>query len=226
MAVDQEFAARLRQACDDVPTIIPSYGQGRLVVLAKRLRKSQEAVRRWCAGEARPRVRVMRDLAELLNVDEAWLSLGVKTEMRPAQKIQRLRAVDGAVHLALGLALSEAFHCSTPDANDPRKPFVDFYVNKDGEMAAIRTALAREFKPGNYEFVVPRQFEQVQNVGIIASPEQGFAFTKVIDLQHHLIAKHKESSGGDYTVTVRQRDDKLMSGRDQWRTVQRFGELV
>ena len=79
--VDAEFASRLSQAFEkhlDAPS-----GRGRQKWLLDKLQEnygrsfSGEAASKWFAGEARPRVEVMRDIAEVLNVDEAWLSLGI-----------------------------------------------------------------------------------------------------------------------------------------------------
>lgn len=227
MAVDKEFAARLAQACDALPGLIPPYGQGRLVVLAKHLNVSLEAVRRWFNGVARPRARTMNHLAKLLNTNEAWLSLGVKTDMRPIEKTLFLRSIEGARHLALGLAKCEHFICATPDEGDPRKDVVDFYVSRDGKLSAIHAVLAKELKPGQYVFTVPRQYEQLKNVGFIVDPKRGFANMHVLELQHHLITKHKESEHSDaYSVTVKVKDHKFVSGRDEWRVVSTFGELV
>lgn len=72
--IDKDFAQRLARACDD-SQIIPPYGKGRQVYIAKRLKVTQEAVRRWFSADSRPRVQIMSKLAALLEVDEAWLSL-------------------------------------------------------------------------------------------------------------------------------------------------------
>ena len=45
-----DFAKRLTQACDESP-IVPEHGRGRQVYLAKKLKVTQEAVRKWLVGE-------------------------------------------------------------------------------------------------------------------------------------------------------------------------------
>ena len=90
------FAQRFTQACDD-SVIIPPYGKGRQVAIAKRLNVTQEAVRKWFAGESIPRPTTVRALAEYLQVDEPWLVLGIKPEFDRAEKRRNLIAYNGAV---------------------------------------------------------------------------------------------------------------------------------
>lgn len=67
----QEFANRLSLACDHAR--IPPLNKGRQEALKKLLRVSQEAVRRWLAGESVPRYERVIELAEILGVNANWL---------------------------------------------------------------------------------------------------------------------------------------------------------
>ena len=77
-----EFHTRLLQGCRENPDI-PEYGKGQQTFIAQRLGVSQEAVRKWFAGESKPKAAVGRKLAELLGVDYVWLALGTSHGERP-----------------------------------------------------------------------------------------------------------------------------------------------
>jgi len=69
------FHKRLAEACaasDD----IPDHGKGQQTYLAERLGVSQEAVRKWLAGETTPRSNMAQRLSKILNVKHSWLMLG------------------------------------------------------------------------------------------------------------------------------------------------------
>ena len=100
---DREFARRLETACENHPRA-PS-GHGRQTWLRRNLEEqfevsvSPEAVRKWFAGESRPRPKAMTKIAQLLRVDEAWLSLGMKPAASPT-KVEKMSVVaSGAVNL-------------------------------------------------------------------------------------------------------------------------------
>ena len=164
--IDKEFADRLTKACDDMPKLVPPHGEGRLVVLAQKLKVSQEAARKWLSGDARPRVRKLQELAAFLHIDPAWLALGVEPDIRPQDLRFFHRQTEGVVYLALGLAMIEGAQCAPPDEADPRKAFIDFNLIQDGSMAAVRTSLGLK-RDGYFDFVVPHEYAQVRNVGFV-----------------------------------------------------------
>lgn len=80
---DPEFARRLDSACD-ASGLCPPLHKGRLTWVQHELKRhfkeevSVETVRKWFAGEAKPRQDKVAKLAKLLQVDVSWLSLGVE----------------------------------------------------------------------------------------------------------------------------------------------------
>lgn len=76
-----ELAARLVEACER-NALVPSPNYGRLRWIKEQFASrfsdqvSEETVRRWLSGEGKPKGRRLRYLAELLDVDEAWLTVG------------------------------------------------------------------------------------------------------------------------------------------------------
>lgn len=69
------FKKRLVEACagnDD----IPQFGKGQQTYIAQKLNISQEAVRKWFAGDTVPRQSLAIELAKVLGVKHSWLALG------------------------------------------------------------------------------------------------------------------------------------------------------
>ena len=70
-----DFRQRLLQACHE-SLVVPQYGKGQQTFIAGELGVSQEAVRKWLAGETVHRMKKSIQLAELLGVKHSWLMLG------------------------------------------------------------------------------------------------------------------------------------------------------
>lgn len=103
---DKAFAKRIETACEKHPRA-PS-GHGRQTWVRKALEEqfglkvSPEAVRKWFAGEVRPRPNIMSQIATVLNVDEAWLSLGLTPTHTPPEKTKLNAMANGAINLVAG----------------------------------------------------------------------------------------------------------------------------
>jgi hypothetical protein len=99
----KDFAKRIEIACENHPRA-PS-GHGRQVWLKNTLAESfgekvsGEAVRKWFAGESRPKPRMMSIVARALGVDEAWLALGITPTSTPTEKRNQNALIAGAVNL-------------------------------------------------------------------------------------------------------------------------------
>src|SRR6266851_10037483 len=78
---EEAFGKRMAIACDNREEC-PALHRGRLAWVVQGFKKlfddtiSTESVRKWHSGEGRPRPRRMAMLAQLLRVDQAWLSIG------------------------------------------------------------------------------------------------------------------------------------------------------
>ena len=114
---DPEFAKRLDSACD-ASGHCPPLHKGRLTWVQTELKRnfkekiSVETVRKWFAGEAKPRPEKVAMLAELLQVDISWLSLGVDKGMAPRELKIRGREIDGAVNIVAGLIEMDGGHAA------------------------------------------------------------------------------------------------------------------
>lgn len=208
----KQFARRLHQACDDTASV-PEYGKGRQVVVANKLEVSQEAARKWFAGESMPKPEKMKKLAEFLEVDRAWLALGEKPELtRDAKKLAG-KIVEGSVLLIAGTLQMAGANCAFPSEDDPRKDHIDIYAILRGKKIDLHVSTAKELATGQFEFIVPREYADVQCVGFV--PARGVMF-HMLDLTRELIDKHKARRSGDFTVTVDRVDGHYITGQDEW----------
>ena len=210
--MDRGFAKRLNTACDGHPHI-PPYGYGRQTWVKEKLDVSHEAVRKWFTGESRPRPAKMKDLSRALEVDEAWLALGIAPDMQPVERRARNAAAEGAVNAAIGLVQMNGGHCAFPDDKDPRAAYVDFYSIIRGHQLAFHISLAQQVSEGQYKFILPREFDQCTVLGLVhAFPLR----VHVIRMTFDLIERHKVRRGGYFEVTVSKRDSEYFTGEDVW----------
>lgn len=120
---EPEFRDRLCKACDANPNCPPMH-YGRLVwikdeFLARfKISVSLETVRKWNAGESRPRAKFMKVLAALLSVDESWLALGVNADVPDKERRIRNAMADGLVNLLAGLIQLDGGHPAFPEPGD------------------------------------------------------------------------------------------------------------
>lgn len=221
MAIDKGFAKRLNEACDGHPHI-PEYGHGRQTWVKEKMDVSHEAVRKWFMGQARPRPDKMAQLAALLEVDQAWLALGMQPDQSPREKRTRDATVDGAVNALMGIMQMNGGHVAFPDEKDPRSEYVDFYCILRGIQSQIHVALADEKAPGQYLFTVPKQFDQVWVIGIIRTGPLKMVF---LNMTPALIDKYKVRKGGYYTVAVSKSQLGFISAQDTWPKITSFHSL-
>lgn len=219
--VDRSFAKRLNTACDGHPHI-PEYGHGRQTWVKENLGVSHEAVRKWFTGEARPRPSMMRELAKALEVDEAWLSLGIAPDLEPRERRARNAIADGAVNVVMGLLQMNGGHCAVPDDKDPRAAFVDFYAILRGQQRSFHVSLASQLSEGQFKFILPKEFDQCSVIGVVhAFP------TRVHELRmpFELIDKHKIRRGGYFEISVSKRQSEYFTGSDVWPRIQNFSQF-
>lgn len=216
-----DFKTRLRQACDDTVTI-PEHGKGRQVAIARHLGLTQEAVRKWFAGESLPRPAKMRELADFLDVDEPWLALGIKPELDRNQKRANLMNLNGAVHLVAGMIMMEGGNCAFPRENDPRASYVDLYAIMRGSQFALNVSMAVEVTPGVYTVKVPRNYNDVKTIAVVKAGPGKFHY---INMLQDLIDQHKLRRAGDFIVPVSRSDLNYVTGQDRWPRIKTFREI-
>lgn len=209
---DKAFARRLHQAAEDRPDV-PPFGLGRQTWIKERMGVSHEAVRKWLTGESRPRPIMMSKLAKLFGVDEAWLSLGIASEIPTKQREARNAMADGAVNAFTGLVQMNGGHCAFPGPDDPRNGYVDVYAIIRGSQFSVHVAFGEMISNGVYKFSVPKEYPNCTVVGAIH-----FASMRCIylNLRQSLIDKHRFKKGSYFEITVHASGDQFTTGSDVW----------
>lgn len=217
---DKAFSNRLQKAIEGVPTI-PEFGHGQQTWLRNQVGVSAEAVRKWFSGEARPRPAIMRKLAEVLEVDEAWLSLGIAPEVTPKQRRARNAVADGAVNVLAGYIQMSGGHVAFPGDKDPRGNYVDLYAIIRGAQLAVHVTLAQEMSAGVLKFSIPKEYADCTLIGAVQTGPMRCVF---LQLTQALVEKHKVRRGGYYEVIVNKAGSDYTSGPDRWPRVTNFHE--
>lgn len=206
------FAKRLNTACDGHPDV-PPYGQGRQTWIKKEMGVSNEAVRKWFKGEARPKAGKMNALANLLGVDEAWLALGIMPEMTPAEKSKRNARVNGAVNLVAGFIQLNGGNIAFPADDDPNAAFADIYAIIEGQQYVFHISMAEPNTQAEFKFYIPAGTDICRTIGVVViSP----VLVHLINLKPNLVEKHKQRKGGYYEVEIQRDGDIYVTGDDQW----------
>ncbi len=193
-----DFASRLSTACDN-HELIPPYGYGRQTWLKEKMNVSHEAVRRWVNGESRPRPAKMKELADLLGVDEGWLSLGLAPDVTPREKKDRSVKLAGGANVFMGLLQVGGGHVAFPD---PEDDVVDFYAILGGRHMTFHVALAQKASPAQITFVLPPDIKRCTAIGAIRVDPMRLDF---VVLPWPVIAQHGVNHGGHIELAVEPR---------------------
>jgi hypothetical protein len=168
---DPEFAKRLDSACTAGGQCPPLH-KGRLTWVQNELKRrfkeevSVETVRKWFAGEAKPRQDKVAMLAELLQVDMSWLSLGVDKGLAPREAIIKGREIRGAVNLVAGLIEMDGGHAAFASEVEQKRG-VDLHAIIKGAKYDFAVVVAEDGV-----FRVPVSSEAV----VLGTVKRGFTF--------------------------------------------------
>jgi transcriptional regulator with XRE-family HTH domain len=199
-----EFAYRLGVACETHPHCPPP-NHGRLGWIRDQLKVrfeqsvTNESVRRWLAGEARPRVGTLAHLAEILQVEEAWLSVGTTQEnakeLRAAQVVEK-----GAAMVLAGLVQMSGGSPAFPSDEDARakQEGVDLYAIIRGAQYAFHVS-AGLTKDNEVTFNVPVESKKLVVLGAILRDDLTLEF---YELPTEVIESFPVKSGS-HQVSVR-----------------------
>ncbi len=227
---DAAFADRLNAACDG-NMHVPDKNFGRLSWVRRQLHErfatdvSMETVRKWFAGETKPRPAKMRQIAALLDVDEAWLAMGVSNDLTPRERKVRNALADGAVNLVAGMIQMGGGHPAFPEADDRKaeRKGIDLYAIIRGANYQIHVASAREVGPGEYKFAIPAAFEELLVIGLVSKG----AFTyELIELTPEIIQKVGVSKGGYYDVAISAADGEYRTDEHLWPRITGFDRRI
>jgi len=218
----RDFADRLKQACDGNPDVPAPY-RGRQSWVAEKLKISHEASRKWFAGLSRPRSDKMRELAKLLNVDEAWLALGQTPTLDPRERRAQANAASGAVEVVAGLVELNGGKVAFPRDDDPQRGFVHFHAIIDGVWSSFHIALGKPVDDNHYRFDVPAEHERCTVLGFIHSRPLR---PQLIRMAPELVNRHGINHGGYIEITVASDDGLYTTGEDTWPRVVSFSGVT
>lgn len=217
-----DFKDRLNQACDESP-LVPPHGKGRQLSISAAMEISQEAARKWFAGESKPRPEKMKQLAEYLKVELEWLALGIKPEEDRKQKRASARITEAAVMMVAGLIGMEGGIIAFPGERDPRADYVDMYAIMKGAQYAVYVSLGKDLGDGTYEFITPKNNQDVRTIGFI--PEGVGRFT-LIEMKEKQINDHKKTKAGENSIIISNIKGKFVIGDDEFIRFKTFGEII
>lgn len=213
---------RLKKALEGHPEI-PEFGQGQQTWLATKLGISAEGIRKWFTGESRPRPSVMRKLAELLEVDEAWLSLGIAPAGTKKEKMAQNAKASGVVNVLAGLMEMNGASIAFPSEKDPRAEYVDLYAIIRGAQFSIHVSMGQKISENVYKFVIPKEYSDVTVQGAIhVSPMR----CNFIMMPQSLIEKHKVRRGGYFEIVINSIGSDYVTGEDHWPRIKDFKAML
>lgn len=175
------FAQRMAQACDG-NTNVPPPNFGRLQWFVDQMderfgaKTTPETIRKWFAGETLPRPKSLHQLAEILQVDEAWLALGHAPELDQRQQKLRNAEADGVVNVVAGFIQMCGSNPAFPEPSDKRaqREHIDLYAIIRGAQYAFHVALEKDGR-----FAIPAGAEETFVVGVVRTSDLTCDFVEV-----------------------------------------------
>jgi len=187
------FKDRLIYACNKNAKI-PEYGQGQQVVIAKAMKVSQEAVRKWFVGTSKPRPNAMKALSAFLDVPYVWLSLGVdhtETAVFRDMSLKQDACLYAFVSYILGSGGSIAFNKGANDTSDVT-------VIKDGEIKKYSVYAAIKVTGSGQIFKLTSNTENVESVCAVKYDSFDVAY-EFVHVPFEIAAEYAKS-GKDYII--------------------------
>lgn len=224
---DKAFARRIADAVESHPHA-PS-GHGRQKWIREQLEQrfgtkvSPEALRKWFAGEAKPRPPIMRQIAQILDVDEAWFYLGITPEETPVDKRKRNATASGAVNYVAGLIQMHGGTIAFPEERSAADPVPDLYAILGGKQHAVEVNYAKPSEDGTFSISIPAKFEDVVVLGVVDSKAAG-AFD-IVRIPTEVISTVGQRKGGFFTLTIKYQDSVYIAGDTVLPIVKTFNNL-
>lgn len=210
---DKDFARRLEMACEGSPNCPTDEYRGkqkwvRDQLLAKHgIKASAEAVSRWFQGVMRPRPSTIAALAQILEVDEVWLNLGLKPDLTKAEKKVRDAQVAGMVNVVAGIIQMGGGTIAFPEGNED----IDITAIVKGKVHNVSVKLARAMGDNVFKFVVPRDASNLTVIGLI--DDGGFSFT-MLRFTTELIETHGRRHSDLFEIEVKKSGRHFVIGDD------------
>lgn len=147
------------QACDANPRV-PAKNYGRLGWFVNEfetrynVKVTAETIRKWFAGEVRPRHKTLMMLAQILQVDDAWFAVGRDNAVPEKQRKLHGAQANGVVNVIAGLVQLDGGTPAFPDATGPidlsaviKAALYNFHIvlgHDDGEKVSFAVSVGAE----------------------------------------------------------------------------------
>lgn len=212
--VHPEFAERMETACDGNPNI-PAKNYGRLLWFKEQLETrfgtvvTQETIRKWFAGEVYPRKQKMIQLAQIMQVDDAWLALGRANAVPEKERKAQNASAGGVVNLIAGMIQI----CGGTPSFPEKAGKVDLNAIIKGALYSFNIALGIN-RDGDVRFAVPVDAGDTVVLGVIHKGDLQF---EVYELDWTNIEAVGERKSGHWIVKA---------SAAPWRRITSFGERL
>lgn len=215
---DPDFGKRFAQACDQHPDV-PPFSSGRLVWIQRGLSLrfdidvTIESVSKCYHGAARPRTAKMKALAALLEVDEAWLSLGVGPHAKTRTRDRQLRdaSVDGAMNIVAGFIQMNGGRPAFPDEKDKRAAdaHIDIYAIIKGAQMNFHVSTCQDAGDGKITFSIPANHDEIIVIGVVPVEPLRCVF---LELTSDIIDEQGDLRGGYRQLHVTKDGNRFKAG--------------
>lgn len=187
---------------------------------------SSETISKWFTGVARPRPEKMSALARVLDVDEAWLTLGVSARPGAARQHARDALADGVVNVLAGFIQMAGGHPAFPKGGEPVEPScaqVDLYAIIKGAHYAFHVLLGQDAGGQSWRFSVGHGHENCIVLGVIQREPLVCDF---IELKGELIERHGLRRKGAVEIVVERQGDTYHSAGEAWPRINDFAHRL
>jgi transcriptional regulator with XRE-family HTH domain len=197
---NKAFGKRLSQAVSSHPRAPGGHGQQAWLrqELKNRfaLETSKESLSKWFAGVVLPRPRTLNQIAEVLQVDPAWLSMGVTPITKPKEKMVRNAVASGVVNYVAGLIQMQGGTIAFPASESED---IDLIAIVNGEHLSFQVK-AFQHEKSMLKLHLSPKVEGLTVLGVDLG--KGFADTEIIRVPHDVIEKHATKKGGFQELTL------------------------
>lgn len=218
---DAEFSKRLELACERHPDCPTDEYRGKQKWLrdelvrkfGKDFETSAEGVRKWFSGEARPRPKMMKAIANVFGEDEGWLSLGLNPEMTPREKKKRGHTAEGGALILAGTIQIAGGYTTFPSTGNTHYP--DIIAIIDGEAVEIDAPLSKLVDKQSHLFTIKKGYDSRVIVGVVPT-NFGAIF---INLSNAAIRQNGVPRGDYIELEVRQNSGIFSCGGHSLRQI-------
>jgi hypothetical protein len=228
---DNSLAGRLRKACDE-NSQAPAHNHGRQAWVRTQLAErcgvavSSETISKWFTGVARPRPERISALARVLDVDEAWLTLGASVRPRAASHHTRDALADGVVNVLAGFIQLCGGHPAFPKGDEPPEPGcaqVDLYAIIKGAHYAFHVVLGQDAGLQTWRFSLGSGHEDCVVIGVVQREPLVCDF---LELRRELIERHGLRRKGAVEIAVERHGDAYHTAGEAWPRIADFAQRL